>query len=209
MIPCKICKQVFARKYNLKLHEKTQHKNTVKKIKCPLWPRCKKVHKSDGYYSTISNLAVHFKKHHPSEKFEKRKLRWTNIETNDEHVSAIDNEDRNEIGSEYSVVVPPPMPSPEPFQSPNLSRSPQPLQSTQPRSECVLQSPQPLQYLTAPTIGSDTERESIIDCEDPLQPLQPLQPPRKGSIKLIPIDAALEKYYSSVTIKIFSYCSIT
>lgn len=73
---CKVCTKKFKRRFNLTVHKKTQHKSIIKKVKCPLWPICKNIHKSDGFYSTISNLVVHYKKHHPKNKLNKKQLKW-------------------------------------------------------------------------------------------------------------------------------------
>lgn len=41
-----------------------QHLNKTTKLKCPLWPACRNVHKCDGTYSSVINLRAHFREHH-------------------------------------------------------------------------------------------------------------------------------------------------
>lgn len=59
---CNECKKRFRRNQFLKLHQLV-HSDRVKKIKCPLWPSCAKVRRTNGYYSTKANLEVHLQKH--------------------------------------------------------------------------------------------------------------------------------------------------
>lgn len=54
-IKCHICTRTFKRKATLRDHLKTQHSENASKVICPL---------CGGSYSNISNLNVHFKKHH-------------------------------------------------------------------------------------------------------------------------------------------------
>lgn len=61
---CKICKKGFKRNQNLHLHGSTAHSEIVEKLICPLWPKCSSLKRSNGFYSTKSNLQVHLDKHH-------------------------------------------------------------------------------------------------------------------------------------------------
>lgn len=82
---CTHCNEKFARNTNLINHEWIAHKKNVKKVKCPLWPKCANVHKATGLYSTRENLKVHLKKHHKSfnsRKFNKLKLESIKVPKN-------------------------------------------------------------------------------------------------------------------------------
>lgn len=79
---CSTCKKEFKRNYNLKSHEKSVHHQKVLKLKCPLWPKCKKIHRATGFYANLSNLKVHFKKHHKKYKLERKDVRKKWIDKN-------------------------------------------------------------------------------------------------------------------------------
>lgn len=61
---CRPCNKTFRKPENLILHNNTQHMDVVEKFLCEYWPNCKDSKHEDGLYSTLSNLRVHFKKHH-------------------------------------------------------------------------------------------------------------------------------------------------
>lgn len=79
---CHFCEKSFVRKFNLEIHIKTQHKITVTKIICPLWPRCRKVHKNDGRFSSLSNLRAHVRKHHPTRLIDETQLKTIEVPAN-------------------------------------------------------------------------------------------------------------------------------
>lgn len=60
---CSVCNQKFARKYNVKLHKKTQYSKKIEKLICPYCSQ---------HYSTKENLQVHLKKHHGNKKIKNK-----------------------------------------------------------------------------------------------------------------------------------------
>lgn len=79
---CKRCDKNFSRDFNLKVHLKTCNKKKVTKFKCPLWPECEKVHKTNGLYSTKSNLRVHYKKHHQRSRLDFESVEKIRVDVN-------------------------------------------------------------------------------------------------------------------------------
>lgn len=104
---CTLCKIKFTREYNLNVHNRTKHSKKIKKIRCPSWPTCKGVHKSDGLYSTVSNLTVHYKKHHPNKRLSTNKLKWIYVNKNpveSEDKSDESEPERNNLQNENNAI---------------------------------------------------------------------------------------------------------
>lgn len=77
---CSICERPFKRKSNLENHNTTVHAKVVDKFKCPFYPKCLKKSKNiGGLYSNISNLRVHFEKHHKNKNLDENNLKTIKI----------------------------------------------------------------------------------------------------------------------------------
>lgn len=102
-VVCKRCDTNFSRDFNLKIHLKTCNKKKVTKFKCPLWPDCEKVHKTNGLYSTKSNLRVHYKKHHQGSRLNFESVEKVKIDTNLAEES-IDRDQRTQDDDEVTQI---------------------------------------------------------------------------------------------------------
>lgn len=105
-IYCSLCKTKFTREYNLNVHNRTKHSKKIKKIRCPSWPTCKGIHKSDGLYSNISNLTVHYKKHHADKRLNKNNLKWIYVNKKSVQSEGEADESATEDDGQNENVVP-------------------------------------------------------------------------------------------------------
>lgn len=109
---CSHCNKEFTRKFNLKVHIQKKHREIITKLKCPLWPTCRKIHKSDGTYSSISNLRVHLRKHHPNDSIDGQKIKQIEIRIDNFRSDGSDNgmildHESNDEPSEEPIVEQP------------------------------------------------------------------------------------------------------
>lgn len=78
---CEICGKQFIREQNLEKHKISVHSPLKKKFVCPQWPQCRKVKNTNGLYSTMANLRVHFIKHHKKKTLDPAKVQTSYLQS--------------------------------------------------------------------------------------------------------------------------------